>query len=133
MGGVRTIAVVRRLLATLFAVGLSGAAVGLAVVPPAGAVPGQRVTLIGDSVMAALNFSPAAQATISSSYPMLLDAAVCRRLVAASCPYQGVAPSTALQVVQANASHLGDVVVVDVGYNDSWTRYRSDIDAVMAA
>ena len=64
---------------------------------------------------------------------MLLDAAVCRRLVAASCPYQGVTPSTALQVVQANASHLGDVVVIDVGYNDSWTRYRSDIDAVMAA
>ena len=83
--------------------------------------------------MAALNFSAPAQATISSAYPMLLDAKVCRRLVAASCPYQGVAPSTGLQAVQANAARLGDVVVMNVGYNDSWTRYRADIDAVMGA
>ena len=123
----------RRLLAIVVAAALSGAAVGLAATPPAGAVPGQRVTLIGDSVMAALNFSAPAQATISSAYPMLLDAKVCRRLVAPSCPYQGVAPTTGLQAVQANAARLGDVVVMNVGYNDSWTRYRADIDAVMAA
>lgn len=123
----------RRRLAILVAAALSGAAVGLAAPPPAGAVPGQLVTLIGDSVMAGLNYSPAAQATISSSYPMLLDARVCRRLVAASCAYQGATPATALQVVQANAANLGDIVVINVGYNDSWTRYRADIDTVMAA
>src|SRR5262245_26828352 len=45
-------------------------AAGTASARPAAAAPGQRVTLIGDSVMAALNFSAEARNVIASAYPM---------------------------------------------------------------
>jgi hypothetical protein len=120
-------------LAVVLAVAVATCTIGVGAVRPAAAAPGQRVTLIGDSVMAALNFSAEARNVIGSAYPMNLDAKVCRRLVAPSCSYQGTTPLTALQVVQANAGRLGDVVVVDVGYNDSWPTYGGQLDQVMAA
>ncbi len=129
-----TIARVRKLVAMVLAAALTGAAGGSIGAGRAEAgTTGLGVTLVGDSVMAAFNYVPSAQTTISSGYAMNLDAKVCRRLVAPSCSYQGVAPPTARQVIQANATHLGDVVVVNVGYNDSWTTYRAQMDQIMQA
>ena len=56
---------------------------------------------------------------------------MCRRLVAASCSFQGTKPSTVLQVVGAQGRALGPVVVVNVGYNDWAAVY--DVDRVMKA
>ena len=56
---------------------------------------------------------------------------MCRRLVAASCPFQGSIPPTALEVIGARGRSLGPVVVINVGYNDWAAVY--DVDRVMRA
>ncbi len=90
-----------------------------------------RVTVIGDSVMASFGYVPSARRTLGSGLDLQSDSAVCRRLVAASCPFQGSTPSTALQVVTARGRSLGSIVVINVGYNDWAAVY--DVDRVMKA
>ena len=64
---------------------------------------------------------------------LTLDLKVCRRLVAASCPYQGKAPTTALEAVRGYGHSLGDVLIVDVGYNEDGRGYPQGIDELMKA
>ena len=107
---------VRRMLLVLAAV----LVLPVAVVRPAPApavAAGPPVTLIGDSVMASLNYGSDID-TVRAKYTATLDAAVCRRLVNTSCTYDGVRPSTAMQILAARAGQLGQAVVMMVGYND---------------
>ncbi len=92
-----------------------------------------RVSVVGDSVPAALDFSPAARAVLRRGLSARLDLRVCRRLVAPSCPYQGSTPSTALQAVRALGAGVGDVLVVDVGYNDTAAGYASGMRRIVSA
>ena len=105
----------------------------LALAGGATAQPGSkvRVTVIGDSVTASFNYVPAATRFLGKGLDLRSDAVVCRRLVAASCPFQGSTPSTALQVVDSEGTLLGPVVVINVGYNDWAAVY--DVDRVMRA
>ena len=93
----------------------------------------QRVTIIGDSVAGSLVENPQSVRYLRRSFDLRLDLAVCRRLAAPSCVYQGEQPSTALEAVQARRGHLGETVVVDVGYNDDAAPYRSGVGRVMRA
>ena len=97
---------------------------------PAGAT-GERVFLLGDSVMAGLRFSSAAQAALSSAYAVTLDAKVCRTLREPSCStkYDGQPPA-ALTVLRANAGRIGDALVMMAGYNDG--NLGPGLDAIMA-
>jgi hypothetical protein len=90
-----------------------------------------RVFLLGDSVMAGLNFSTAARALLDASYDVSLDAKVCRTLREPSCStrYDGQ-PAAAVTVMRNNAGALGDVLVVMAGYNDG--NLGPGLDAVMA-
>lgn len=90
-----------------------------------------RVTLIGDSISESFDFVPAARRYLSRGLDLRSDTAVCRRLVASSCAFQGVQPSTAIGVIRSQRSALGPVVVVSVGYNDWAAVY--DVDKVMRA
>jgi hypothetical protein len=90
-----------------------------------------RVTVIGDSIMASFDYVPAARRSLGKGLDLRADNAVCRRLVAASCAFQGATPSTALDIVRAEGSALGRVVVINVGYNDWVAVY--DVDRVMKA
>jgi hypothetical protein len=90
-----------------------------------------RVTVIGDSVTASFDYVPAARRHLGKGFDLRSDAVVCRRLVAASCLFQGSQPSTALELVETQRRALGPVVVVNVGYND-WTAVY-DVDRVMRA
>ena len=90
-----------------------------------------RVTVIGDSITASFDYVPSARQYLGKGLDLRSDAVVCRRLVAASCVFQGSQPSTALEVVSAEGHALGPVVVVNVGYND-WTAVY-DVDRVMRA
>jgi hypothetical protein len=100
---------------------------------PASAGPSAkpRVTVIGDSIMASFDYVPSARRTLARGLDLRSDSAVCRRLVAASCPFQGSAPSTALEFIAATGGALGRVVVINVGYND-WSAVY-DVDRVMRA
>jgi hypothetical protein len=110
---------------------LLAALVVVAVPAPAAARP--HVTFVGDSVPAALSYAPAARSVLASGLRTRLDLRVCRRLVAPSCPYQGSVPSTALQAVRALGRRVGDVLVVDVGYNDTAAGYRRGMRQIVGA
>ena len=108
---------------------LTGAALGVgstAGTPAAAAGP--SVLLVGDSVMAAFNYSYGAGgvAAVATGYSPTVDARVCRTLVRPSC-LAGV--STALQVLQAWRGRLPPLVVIGAGYND-WS-IGPAIDAIM--
>jgi len=113
-------------------VGLSLLAIG-ASAPATHAAPAQRtrVTVIGDSVTESFDYVPAAKRYLGRGLDLHADAVVCRRLVAASCAFQGAAPPTALQVVDTEGPALGPVVVISVGYNDWAAVY--DVDRVVRA
>jgi hypothetical protein len=96
---------------------------------PAGQPAKPRVTVIGDSIMESFEYVPSARRALARGLDLRSDSAVCRRLVAASCPFQGTTPSTALEVIAANGRGLGRVVVINVGYNDWAAVY--DVDRVM--
>jgi len=95
------------------------------------APPKTRVTIIGDSITASFGYVAGAKRYLGKGLDLRTDALVCRRLVAASCAFQGTTPATALQVVRAQGHALGSVVVINVGYNDWAAVY--DVDRVMRA
>jgi hypothetical protein len=95
------------------------------------AIPKTRVTIIGDSIAASFSYVAGAKRYLGKGLDLRTDALVCRRLVAASCAFQGATPATALQVVGAQGHALGSVVVINVGYNDWAAVY--DVDRVMRA
>ncbi len=116
-------------LASLACVGSATAATAA----PSGKTAPVRVTFVGDSVAASISYAATAQAQLKKGLSVRLDLKVCRRLVQASCSYQGSTPTTALQAVQALGRSLGRVLIVKVGYNESAQGYREGIDRVMRA
>jgi hypothetical protein len=102
-----------------------------AVRPTAAAAGPPPVFLLGDSVMAGLNFSSSARGLLAARYAVTLDAKVCRAIVEPSCytVYDG-RPPAALTVMRANRGRLGRALVMMVGYNDS--AIGPKVDAVMA-
>jgi hypothetical protein len=92
-----------------------------------------RVTFVGDSVSAAIEYTAAAHARLSEGLVLRLDMKVCRRLVQKGCSYRGTTPTTALQAIDSYGRSLGDVLIVDVGYNEGSLGYNTRIDAIMRA
>jgi hypothetical protein len=120
----------RRLVALLSVV---LAAAVLASTASAGGSVRPRVTLFGDSVAAALAYQGKARSMLAKGLDLRIDAKVCRRLVENGCPYKGDRPASVLSLVEKPSAALGDVVVIDVGYNDDPSAYGDDIDRVMQA
>jgi hypothetical protein len=117
------------LLATVLAALVALVALGPAA-RPAGAV---KLTFIGDSKAAGIEYSAEAKRLLARGHTVRRDLKVCRRLVAQSCVFQGVRPRTALQAIRYYGTGLGTVVVVDVGYNDSSATYRKQLQTVVKA
>ena len=84
--------------------------------------PRLRVSLIGDSVAASVGASLAARQQLAA-YDLAIDARVCRRTAAPSCPWHGEVAPTVRDVVAATPGDLGDVVVLVTGYNDDPRRF----------
>jgi hypothetical protein len=125
---VRSTAAVRGALSTVLLV-MAGLAVVVTAATAARATPGPGVYILGDSVTAGAE--SALQQSLVPSYPgTIINAAVCRGLTT-SCPYNGSTPTTGMAEIAANASHLGDVLVMELGYNDKPS--ASAIDAAMSA
>jgi hypothetical protein len=117
-----------RRLATMLVVVLTAAVLASTASAAGSARP--RVTLFGDSVAAALTYPGKARTTLAKGLDLRIDAKVCRRLAETGCPYNGDRPPSVLALVEG-AESLGDLVVVDVGYNDVPSDYGADIDRVM--
>jgi hypothetical protein len=101
---------------------------------PVPAVSLPRVTLIGDSVSAAIAYDRAAQKTLGNGASLELELAPCRRVGQTSCPHKDTTAPTVLQLVQARGRTLdGSTVIVAVGYNDFETLYAGNIEDALAA
>ena len=97
------------------------------------AQPPVRVTVVGDSVSAALQYVAGARLSLARGFDARFDLAVCRRLATTGCPYRGGIPPSALDMVRGAGTSLGQVLVVDVGYNDDPHFYASGMDSLVQA
>jgi sirohydrochlorin ferrochelatase len=118
--------------------GVLAALVALAALTAAAASPArpsgiQHVTLIGDSVADAIPGDDSAVAILRQGIDLDLEVAPCRRVEGDGCPYQGVRPPSAVQLVQTMGSKLGDTVIVAVGYNDFEDQYAGNIEDAINA
>ena len=113
---------------------LASVLVCAALVVPVGAADPTRVTMISDSVGAALLWDPGPFQDFAAGLDVQGEAFGCRKLVVAGCPYApGVNPPSVLDVIQQLGGDLGPIVVIDVGYNDVSDAYSAGLDEVMQA
>ena len=95
---------------------------------------GPRVTLFGDSIADSLSYVPQARDILGAGIDLRLELMPCRKLVPPGCAYRGTRPSSVLDIVKSSSpSDLGDIVIVDVGYNDPPNNYESDMATVVDA
>lgn len=111
----------------------TGAPVAATTPPPPNEPTRSRVLLVGDSTLAALQVFPAAQAAFVG-FDGTVDAESCRRLSRTSCrsDITGRVPSTAVEAIGAAPGRY-DVVVVKAGYNDWFSDFPAEFDAVVRA
>ena len=90
--------------------------------------------MFGDSIADSLSYVPDARAILGAGIDLRLELAPCRKLVPTGCVYMGSRPPSVLDVVRASThAELGDIVVVDVGYNDPPNNYDTDMGTVADA
>jgi hypothetical protein len=92
-----------------------------------------RVLIVGDSTLAGLDFYHQSQAALIGFDP-IVDAASCRRLLRPSCRSDntGLVPNTAYEAILTTPGTL-DIVVVKAGYNDWFSDFPIEFDAVVHA
>jgi lysophospholipase L1-like esterase len=117
-------------LALVMSVALGGTRAQAAPTAPATKL---KVTFVGDSISASFEYVTSAKRSLSRGWNVTYDLRVCRRLVATSCTFQGQTPTTALQAVTALGRSLGDVLIVNVGYNEGSYGYRDGMRRVLRA
>ena len=123
-----------RLLLPALATAIGTVAVSVALAGPrvdAGAGP--RVTVIGDSVMTAVEWHPPAFAVLSNGLDLRLEVAICRRLAVLSCPHDGQRAPTAVELIDSLGAEIGQLAVVVAGYNEPEEQFADDVQAVLDA
>jgi hypothetical protein len=108
---------------------------GTPVAPTTGAPTNQhvqlRVLVVGDSTLASVPIIPD---SIRALGPVeaIVDAASCRRLLRPSCRSDttGLIPNTAVEAIR-DAPGTFDVVVIKTGYNDWFSDFPAEFDAVV--
>jgi hypothetical protein len=109
----------------------TAAASAVAAPPRVGAVRQlERVTLISDSVAAAITFETGPKTILAEGIDLFLEPGQARRLGGQNP--DGIAPPTALQLVAMLGHRLGATVIMDVGYNDFSDQYAANMEAVLA-
>src|SRR5260221_12763959 len=109
----------------------------LAMIGTSAASDPPHVTVIGDSVLTAVEWNAAPLSILEHGLDVQLDIGVCRTLEGVSCPYEGGNVPTLMDVVHTFGARLGTTVLVEVGYNDPATefaqRVEDSINALLAA
>jgi hypothetical protein len=100
---------------------------------PAQAASWPRVTVIADSVGGGLGWDGVSNRILGTGLDLRVDSVTCRRLVAPGCGDATPTPESALAAVQRLGTALGQVVVIEVGYNDSPADVAAAIDPMMQA
>jgi hypothetical protein len=105
-----------------------------ATLPPPPNAPGHsRVLLVGDSTLASIDVYEDSHQAFSGFDP-IVDAGSCRRLLRPSCLSNttGLIPTTAVEAILSRPAVL-DIVVVKAGYNDWFSDFPGEFDAVVRA
>ena len=92
-----------------------------------------RVTMVTDSVGGALYAGSTERETLARGLDLRLEDAPCRKLVSPGCPSNEGVPPSVLETIASAGPELGQLVIVDVGYNDVAEGYDAGLDAVMRA
>jgi hypothetical protein len=112
----------------LLAFALAFAALAASGAPARAATPG-RVTIIGDSVLTAVQWNATPLAILQKGIPDLdLEIGVCRKLVGESCPFDGGRVPTLVDLVGQLGGEIGQTVVVEVGYNDDASTFPDAVE-----
>ncbi len=96
-----------------------------------------RVTIIADSVLSGIAAYGELGRLVGTRWDVRMEP--CRRLVAPSCAYgRGTAAPTVLEELQGiaragGATGTDDVVLIATGHNDSDSRLRDELSAIMQA
>lgn len=110
---------------------------GLALTAASAASDPPRVTVIGDSVLTAVEWNATPLSIFQQGLDLQLDIGVCRTLEGISCPFEGRVVPTLLDVVASLGPRLGETVLVEAGYNDPAgefaKRVEDAVDALLAA
>ncbi len=111
--------------------------VALASVGSSTAAAEPRVTVIGDSVLTAVEWNHTPLSIFERGLNLQLEIGVCRTIEDVSCPFEGGTVPTMLDVVSTLGPQLGETVLVEVGYNDPpdefAARVEDAVDALLAA
>ncbi len=92
-----------------------------------------RVTLLADSVGGVLWWFAPAREELARGLDLRLEVRTCMRLARAGCLYDGERSPSALETLARLGSEVGQMLVVDVGYNDTAVGYADGIDRLMEA
>jgi len=95
--------------------------------------PPSRVLLVGDSTLSSLVYLPQTAGALIG-FEAVYDRGNCRRLLRQSCvsPTTGVRPTTAVEAIGAAPGSF-DIVYIKAGYNDWFTHFPTEFDAVVGA
>ena len=90
-----------------------------------------HVTVIGDSVLTAVEWNEAPLALLQKGLDAYMDIGVCRTVTGVSCPYEGGRVPTLMDVIAGMGVRLGPTVLVEVGSNDDPSTIGRDVDAAV--
>ncbi|MEP1124037.1 MAG: hypothetical protein ABJH68_09145 [Ilumatobacter sp.] len=96
-----------------------------------------RVTIVADSVLSGISAHGELDRLVGTRWDVRMEP--CRRLVSPSCTYgRGTAAPTVLEELQAiaragGATGTDDVLLIATGHNDSDSRLRDEVGAIMQA
>ncbi|MDW3215774.1 MAG: hypothetical protein R8G01_17375 [Ilumatobacteraceae bacterium] len=109
----------------------AGASVAATTPPPPNTPTRSRVMLVGDSTLAGIDVYTDSWAALRG-FDSVIDAESCRRLLRPSC-FSNVTyrtPNTAVEAILGTPGTL-DIVVVKAGYNDWFSDFPREFDAVV--
>jgi hypothetical protein len=92
-----------------------------------------QVTVIGDSVLTAVQWNAGPLSILQHGLDLRLDVGICRRLTGVSCPSDGERVPTLADVVASRGRDLGPVVLVEVGYNDDHDTFAQSVEESVSA
>jgi hypothetical protein len=92
-----------------------------------------HVTVIGDSVLTAVEWNDAPLASLQKGFDVYLDIGVCRTVAGVSCPFEGKRVPTLMDVIAGMGIRLGPTVLIEVGYNDEPRTFGQDAEQAVQA
>ena len=101
---------------------------GLALLGSSAAAAQPRVTVIGDSVLTAVEWNATPLALFERGLDLQMDIGVCRTLEGVSCPFEGHTVPTLLDVVNSLGPRLGRTVLIEAGYNEPPAEFAQHVE-----